>query len=143
MRTASREAGYSLLEILVVLAIIALLMTLVAPRLLGNVDKAQRTTAEAQARSLKLALDSYRLDTGRYPTEEQGLGALMDPPEGVENWFGPYMDGDAIPRDPWGGAYLYEAPRVDADGRRLPARVVSLGADGEPGGDGDGADISS
>jgi len=89
------EAGYSLLEILVVLAIIGILMGLVAPRLLGNVDKSKIIAAKAQARSIKLALDSYKVDTGRYPTETEGLSVLITPPANDDgSWFGPYMDGD-------------------------------------------------
>ena len=138
-----KDAGYSLLEILVVLAIMALLITLVAPRLLGRVDQAQVTTATAQAKSLKLALDSYRLDNGRYPTEEEGLAALMVAPDSATSWFGPYMDGDTLPVDPWGNAYIYTPPARTADGRNTSVRVVSLGSDGAPGGAGDAADISS
>jgi len=138
-----KDDGYSLLEILVVLAIMALLITLVAPRLLNRVDQAQVTTAKAQAKSLKLALDSYRLDTGRYPTGDEGLSALMIAPDSASGWYGPYMDGDTLPVDPWGNPYVYTPAERTADGRNLPVRVVSLGSDGQPGGEGDAADISS
>ncbi|MGB3456451.1 MAG: type II secretion system major pseudopilin GspG [Litorimonas sp.] len=141
-RKTDPEAGYSLLEILVVLAIIAILVTLVAPRLFSQVDRSKVTGAQAQARSLRLALDSYRLDIGRYPTQEQGLSVLVQAPDGSPNWFGPYLDGE-IPLDPWGNSYVYVEPGLDAAGRQLSPSVISYGADGAPGGSGDAADISS
>lgn len=136
------DDGYSLLEILVVLAIIATLATLVAPRLFSQVDKSRVTAAKAQAQTLRLALDAYSLDTGRYPAQNEGLDALMEPPSDTRNWFGPYLDG-AMPVDPWGNAYVYVEPQLDPSGRALSPEVISLGADGQPGGSGDGADISS
>ena len=138
-----KEAGYSLLEILVVLAIIGTLMAFVAPRLLGNVDKAQVTAARAQAKTLRLALDSYRLDTGRYPTGDEGLSALTSPPPNDNgSWYGPYMEGD-IPLDPWKNAYVYQPPIAQENGRLSTPYVISYGADGTVGGSGNNADISS
>lgn len=138
----SSEDGYSLLEILVVLVIMALLASVVAPRLFAIADRSKVTTAEAQAKGLRLALDSFRLDVGRYPTQQEGLTVLMTEPDGNLNWFGPYME-DEVPLDPWGNAYTYQAPILDSNGRALPPRVISLGADGAEGGAGDAADISS
>ena len=138
-----KEAGYSLLEILVVLAIIGTLMGLVAPRLLGNVDKAQVTAAQAQAKTLRLALDSFKLDTGRYPSGEEGLAVLVSPPAGDNgSWFGPYMEGE-IPLDPWKNAYVYQPPIAQENGRMSTPYVISYGADGTVGGSGNNADISS
>jgi len=138
-----KEAGYSLLEILVVLAIIGTLMGLVAPRLLGNVDKAQVTAAQAQAKTLRLALDSFKLDTGRYPTGEEGLAVLVSPPANDNgSWYGPYMEGD-IPLDPWKNAYVYQPPIAQENGRMSTPYVISYGADGTVGGSGNNADISS
>lgn len=136
------DAGYSLLEILVVLAIIGTLMTLVAPRLMGNVDKSKIVAAKSQARSLRLALDSFKLDTGRYPTDQEGLSALLQPPQNDNgSWFGPYMEVASIPLDPWGNSFVYEAPKATDNGRLSAPKVMSLGADNAPGGDGLNADI--
>lgn len=138
-----KEAGYSLLEILVVLAIIGTLMAFVAPRLLGNVDKAQVTAAKAQAKTLRLALDSFRLDTGRYPTGDQGLAVLVTPPQNDNgSWYGPYMEGN-IPLDPWKNVYIYQPPISLENGRMSTPAVISYGADGLVGGNGNNADISS
>ena len=140
---ANSESGYSLLEILVVLAIIATLMTLVAPRLMGNLDKSKKIAAKAQAKTLRLALDSYKLDTGRYPSVNEGLAVLINPPTGTStNWFGPYLDGD-LPNDPWNNAFIYEPPQTDQNGRTTSPKVISLGADNAVGGVGNDEDISS
>ncbi len=139
----TKDAGYSLLEILIVLAIMGLLATLVAPRLFGQFDQAKVTAAKAQAKSLRLALDSFKLDTGRYPTEQEGLTVLIEAPQSGSNvWFGPYIDGE-LPNDPWGNSFIYQTPKLDANGRELSPYVISLGADNAPGGDGNNADISS
>lgn len=138
------DAGYSLLEILVVMAIIGTLMSLVAPRLLGNVDKSKVIAAKAQARSLRLALDSYKLDTGRYPNLQEGLQALITAPQNETNgWFGPYMDVTELPKDPWGHPYQYEPPETTPSGRATSPKVTSLGADNLPGGTGFDADVTA
>jgi len=140
---SSKETGYSLLEILIVLAIMGLLATLVAPRLFTQLDKSKVTAAKAQAKSLRLALDAFRLDTGRYPTTSEGLNVLISAPSGdSENWFGPYLDGE-MPKDPWGNDFVYQIPERDSANRELSPKVLSLGADNEPGGTGNDADISS
>lgn len=142
-KTKSHEAGYSLLEILVVLAIIGTLMTLVAPRLIGQVDKSKAIAAQSQARTLRLALDSFKLDTGRYPTEQEGLAVLsVAPVNDNGSWFGPYLEGQ-VPFDPWQNAYIYQPPIAQANGRLSPPVVISYGADAVPGGTGLNADISS
>ena len=140
----NRQAGYSLLEILVVLAIMAVLATLVAPRLFNQVDRSKITTAKAQARSLKTSLDALRLDIGRYPTAEEGLSLLVAPPSDASaraSWFGPYVDGEALPVDPWGNAYVYIPPQTDESGLARGPRIVSLGADNAQGGTGLDEDI--
>lgn len=138
----TNEDGYSLLEILVVLAIMAVLASVVAPRLFSQVDRSKITAAKAQTKSLRLALDTFRLDTGRYPTEEEGLGSLVENRSNINGWIGPYLDGN-LPKDPWGNDFLYRAPVIGAGSRPLPPQVISLGSDGEVGGDGDAEDISS
>jgi general secretion pathway protein G len=129
--------GYSLLEILIVVAIIGLLVTLVAPQLFGRLDQSRVTAAQAQVRSLRAALDSFRLDIGHYPSVEEGLSALVTAPQGDETqtWRGPYLDGGRVPMDPWGKPYVYSPE----DGTR-PA-IYSYGADGAPGGSGTAKDV--
>lgn len=138
----TNEDGYSLLEILVVLAIMAVLASVVAPRLFSQVDKAKITAAKSQVKALRLALDAYRLDSGRYPSAEEGLSLLVTKPSGDGSWFGPYLDGD-LPVDPWEAPYVYVPSRLDQNGSSLAPRVISLGSDGLEGGTGDAADISS
>lgn len=138
-----KEAGYSLLEILVVLAIIGTLMGLVAPRLLGNVDKSKVVAAKAQTKNLRLALDSFKLDTGRYPTSEEGLRVLVNAPANDNgNWYGPYLDGE-LPADPWNNDFVYQAPQQGENGRVISPKIISLGADNAVGGAGLDADIHS
>ncbi len=142
-RRAAR--GFSLLEMLVVLAIMGILATLVAPRLFNQVDRSKITAAKAQARSIKTSLDAMRLDLGRYPTAEEGLALLVSPPADPTlrgSWLGPYLDGD-LPNDPWGQPYRYEPPRRDDAGFALKPRVFTYGADDEEGGVGLDADIEA
>lgn len=133
-----RQAGFTLLELLVVLVIIGLLLGLVGMRLLSNVDRGKVTTATAQARVLKTALDTMHLDLGRFPTKAEGLPLLVTPPKdggAARRWMGPYLEG-GVPNDPWDRPYLFETD----EGTRQ-ARISSLGADGKPGGNGADADI--
>lgn len=126
--------GYSLLEILVVLAIIAVLATLVGPRLFSQLDKSKIVTARSQIQTLATALDSLMLDLGRYPTASEGLTLLMTAPAdqtATTKWRGPYLNA-AVPADPWGNPYVYEAPTSSSADR---PKIKSLGPDGAPGGD--------
>ena len=141
MRLRSRRrlrAGVTLIEMLVVLAIIALFAALVAPRMLRRGDEARVTAAKAQVNSFMTALGAYKLDTSQYPTTEQGLAALRVKPEGLDQWNGPYLPKD-IPPDPWGRAYLYKYPGEHGD----EPDIISYGADGQVGGDGINGDILS
>ena len=136
-----RSAAFTLIEVLVVVVVIALLATVVAPNLFRNVDDARVATAKTQIESLATALDAYRLDNGRYPTTAQGLDALWEKPsvDPPANWRAPYVR-KAIPMDPWGRAYVYRSPGTEsATGYDL----LSLGADGRPGGAGENADLTS
>jgi general secretion pathway protein G len=126
-----------LLELLVVLLIIALLAGYVGPRLFGEVGKARIQTTKSQMKTLADALDHFRLDTGRYPSTEEGLQALVRKPGALANWSGPYLQKD-VPFDPWGRAYVYAAPGDDGHEFRL----LSYGMDGVPGGTGENVDIS-
>jgi len=132
------ERGITLIEMLVVVTIIALFAALVAPRMMGQADKAKRTAARAQIESFMTALGAYKLDTGTYPTTDQGLNALRVKPESATQWAGPYLPKD-IPMDPWGRPFLYKYPGEHGD----EPDIISLGADGQPGGEGNNADIFS
>jgi len=140
---ARGEEGYSLLEILVVLAIIGTLMGLVAPRLLGNVDKSKIVAAKAQVRTLGLQVQSFQLDMGRFPTETEGLQVLVSAPaDDTGNWLGPYLDDNVIPKDPWGFDFVYEPATIGKNGNQLKPKVTTLGADNAPGGSGSNQDIT-
>jgi general secretion pathway protein G len=133
-----RQAGITLIEMLVVVTIIALFAALVAPRMLRKSDTARVTAARAQINSFMTALGTYKLDTGLFPTTEQGLQALRAKPEGVNSWQGPYLPQE-IPTDPWGRPYLYKYPGEHGD----EPDVISYGADGQPGGESINTDIVS
>ena len=131
--------GFTLLEMIVVLVIIGLIMGLVGPRLFNQADKAKVQTAETQVKMLKGALETMRLDTGRYPTQEEGLGLLVQPPSDAklaQRWKGPYLE-DGLPEDPWGNAYQYDPRQSGSHSFAL----YSLGADGRSGGEGYDADV--
>ena len=140
-----RREGFSLLEILVVLAIIALIAAVVGPRLFAQLDRSKTTTARIQAKAVAAALDTMRIDIGRLPTQQEGLNLLLQgDATAVPGWQGPYME--ALPSDPWGRPYVYAAPS-EASGATPSgggsARVLSYGADGQEGGTGVNADVSS
>ena len=132
------QSGVTLIEMLVVVTIIGLFVALVAPGLWKNVDKGRVTAARTQIHNFMVALGSYKLDTGMFPTTEQGLQALRVKPEGVNQWNGPYMPQD-IPKDPWGRDYGYKFPGEHGD----EPDIVCFGQDGQPGGEGLNADILS
>lgn len=141
-RPRSLRGGFTLIEILVVIVVISLLAALVAPNVFRHVGEAKAAAAKSQIEMLGAALDAYRLDNGRYPTTDQGLNALWEEPTTEPrptNWQGPYTR-KAIPLDPWSHPYVYASPgQVHAKGYDL----VSYGADGLPGGEGDDADYSN
>lgn len=137
-RRTRRQAGVTLIEMLVVVTIIALFAAIVAPRMLRRADAARQTAARAQINSFMTALGAYKLDTGVFPSTEIGLKALREKPQAVNNWQGPYLPQD-VPNDPWGRAYQYRYPGEHGD----EPDVVSLGADGQIGGDAMNTDIVS
>lgn len=134
----NRRAGVTLIEMLVVVVIIGLFVAIVGPKLFSNVDKAKVVAAKTQIESFVNALGQYHLDTGTYPTTEQGLAALRAQPSGVEQWHGPYLQKD-FAADPWGHPYLYKYPGEHGD----EPDIMSYGADGQPGGSDYNSDIAS
>jgi general secretion pathway protein G len=122
------ERGYTLIEILVVLTIISLLMALVGPRVLNYLSDSKVKTTRIQIESFSSALDLYFLDTGRYPSTNEGLSALVKKPDSTLSWNGPYLKGSVVPSDPWGRAYVYVSP-----GEQGPYDIKSLGPDGREG----------
>lgn len=129
-------AGFTLLELLVVMVIIGLLASYVGPKYFAQVGKSEIKTARAQLDALEKALDQYRLDTGHYPTTEQGLAALNAMPANEPKWEGPYLK-KKVPPDPWGNPYIYKIPGEHGSEFDL----YSYGKDGQPGGEGEAADI--
>ncbi|HVV45894.1 MAG TPA: type II secretion system major pseudopilin GspG [Bryobacteraceae bacterium] len=132
------RAGVTLIEMLVVVVIIAVFAAVVGPRLLNQGDKARVVAAKQQIENFQLALGQYHLDTGSYPSTEQGLAALRTQPSGVEQWHGPYLQKDVAP-DPWSHSYVYKFPGDHGD----EPDIISYGADGQPGGTDLNADIVS
>src|SRR4051812_13294538 len=136
--TAARKAGgFTLLELLVVIVIIGLLAAYVGPKYFAQLGKSEVTIAKAQIEAFSKALDTYRLDVGRYPTTEEGLGALLTKPPSAPKWNGPYLQ-KAVPADPWSHPYIYRAPGSKGD-----YDILSYGRDGQPGGTAEDADISN
>lgn len=133
-----KRGGFTLVELLVVLVILSLIMGLVGPRVLAYLSDARSKSARLQIESLASALDLFYLDTGRYPTTSEGLGALVAKVPNVDRWNGPYLNQTTLPVDPWGNSYEYRSP-----GETGPYEIVSLGADGRKGGTGDDEDIKS
>ena len=137
MKILRKEKGFTLIELLIVMVILGLLAALVGPRMFGKVGKAKQKAAKAQISLFETTLDTYRLDIGKYPTTEQGLQALRVKPDDGKKWDGPYLPKD-VPLDPWGNPYVYESPGEHGD-----YDIVSLGADGNPEGEGEDTDIVS
>ena len=137
MKTTNNESGFTLIEILVVIALIALLASLVGPKLFSKLGSSKVKAAKVQIQMLETSLDAFRLDIGRYPSGTEGLQVLWDNPGNLINWDGPYLP-KPVKQDPWGNPYLFHSPGPDAK----PFDLLSLGADGEPGGVGENADSS-
>jgi len=137
-RQKNARAGVTLIEMLVVVVIIAVFAAVVAPRLLSQGDKARVVAAKQQIENVQLALGQFHLDTGTYPTTEQGIQALRVAPDGMQQWHGPYLQKD-LGNDPWGHPYVYKFPGEHGD----EPDILSYGADGQPGGTDLNTDIVS
>ena len=138
-RSRRRVAGYTLIELLVVLVILGLLVGVVGPQIFPYLGRGKSETAALQIKSLEAAIDLFRLDVLRLPTQQEGLEVLVKKPEGVSRWTGPYLKGGRIPLDPWDRAYVYRIPSLSGGDYDL----FSLGADGREGGEGENRDITN
>lgn len=132
------QTGFTLIELLVVLAIISLMAGLVGPKVMKHLGDAKTKAARLQISDLGIALDSYKLDVGRYPNSNEGLSALVEQPSGVNGWSGPYLSKNKIPKDPWEVDYKYRSP-----GEHGSFDIVSLGSDNREGGEGEDRDVVS
>jgi general secretion pathway protein G len=132
------QQGFTLVEMLVVITIIGLIMGLIGPRVLNYLSESKVKAAKIQLQSFAGALDLFYLDAGRFPSTSEGLSALMQRTPGVAAWNGPYLKGNSLPNDPWNHPYMYRAP-----GDRAPYEILSYGSDGQEGGSGIAADIST
>jgi general secretion pathway protein G len=137
-RNRDAEAGFTLVEMLVVMAILVLLASMVAPRVIGYVGGSRTKAAKVQIEGLITAMELFKLDTGRYPNESEGIHALIERPAGIVAWNGPYLKKDLIPVDPWGTPYRYRFPGQFGD-----FDIYSLGADIKEGGEGEDKDVAS
>ncbi len=132
------EAGFTLVELLVVMVILVLLASLVAPRVIGYLGSSKTKTAKIQIESLTTSLELFKLDAGRYPNSQEGLDALVKKPATISTWNGPYLKKSKVPNDPWGNAYSYKQP-----GEKDEFDIISFGADGKSGGDNENRDIAN
>lgn len=133
-----RQRGFTLMELLVVLAILGLLVSLVGPQVLNQLGGAKTKTAKIQIKDLEQALEMYKLDVGRFPSTNESLDALIAKPGNATGWNGPYLKGGKVPQDPWNRKYHYKYP-----GEQAEIDIFSYGQNGSPGGDGEGSDVNS
>jgi general secretion pathway protein G len=138
-RARPRARGMTLIEILVVLVLIGVVLGIVGGNFIGKGEKAKADAAKIEMGQIGQTLDLYKLETGRYPTTQEGLQALISAPAGVTNWNGPYWKKTAVPKDPWGNDYRYASPGQN----NTPYEIASYGADGREGGEGPNKDIST
>lgn len=137
-RRRKTEAGFTLVELLVVMAILALLASLIAPRVLDYLAASRTKTAKLQIENIGTSLQLFKLDTGRYPKTHEGLDALVTKNDAFENWSGPYLKGGRVPEDPWGNAYRFTYP-----GRHVEFDIFSFGADNQQGGTDENQDVTN
>lgn len=136
-----RQRGFTLIEIMIVMVIIAMLAALVGPRVMGALGSSKIKATRIQLETLSNAVEAFHLDTGRFPTQQEGLIVLVDNPAAtpIKNWHGPYLKKNRIPSDEWGNPFVYEIPSK----HKMAFDIYSLGADGKPEGSGDDADLGS
>ncbi len=139
MQKKNKQNGMTLIELLVVLVILGLIASLAGPQVMKYLGGAKTDTAKQQVHLFDEVLDGYKLDNARYPSTQEGLESLVKAPAGASNWRGPYLKKNTIPKDPWGNDYKYTSP--GEQGRNY--EIVSMGADGKPGGEGENKDINS
>ena len=132
------QHGFTLIELLVVLVILGLLASLAGPKVMNYLGGAKSDSAHLQVEEFGASLDLFKLETGRYPTTQEGLDALVQAPAGLTGWNGPYLKKKTVPKDPWGNEYIYVSP-----GQHGPYDLSSLGADNREGGDGENKDLTS
>ena len=132
------QHGFTLIELLVVLVILGLLASLAGPKVMNYLGGAKSDSAHLQVEEFGASLDLFKLETGRYPTTQEGLQALVQAPAGLTGWNGPYLKKKTLPKDPWGNEYIYVSP-----GQHGPYDLSSLGADNREGGDGENKDLTS
>ncbi len=137
LKNNKRQGGFTLMELLVVLAILGLLMSLVGPQVLNQLGGAKTKTAGIQIKDLEQALEMYKLDVGRFPSNQEGLSALVNKPGSATGWNGPYLKSD-VPLDPWNREYHYKYP-----GQHGELDIYSYGANGSPGGEGEDSDVGN
>lgn len=136
--TSRNDDGFTLVELLVVMAILVLLAGVVGPRVLNYLGSSKSKAAKVQIEALATSLELFHIDVGRYPSTSEGLRALVAKPASAAVWNGPYLKKSEVPVDPWGRDFVYAAP-----GKRGPFDLSSLGADGAPGGEGENADVTN
>ncbi len=132
------QSGFTLIELLVVLAILGMIVAFVTPQVLKYLGRAKTDSAHIQIENIAGALDLYRLDIGRYPTQAEGLQSLVEHPVGLDAWNGPYLKQKSLPPDPWGRPFIYKIP-----GDHGEYDLYTLGADGVPGGTGENQDVTN
>lgn len=137
-RLGKLQRGFTLIELLVVLVILGLLASLAGPKIMGYLGGAKSDSAKLQVEQFGASLDLFKLETGRYPTTQEGLQALVQAPSGVTGWNGPYLKKNVVPKDPWGNEYHYVSP-----GQHGPYDLSSLGADNKEGGEGENKDLTN
>lgn len=135
---SNKKRGFTLIELMVVILILAILAALIVPRVMGRTGQAKVAKAKSDIATLYSSVQQFHLDTDRYPTQEEGLQALRTAPSDVKNWHGPYLE-RAISNDPWGNPYVYAYPGANGD----QPTITSYGSDGQPGGTDDAADLTS
>lgn len=137
-----RRTGFTLFEMIIVVAILGLLVALVAPRLTGNLEKSKITTTKTQIANLSTSIEQFYLEVGRYPSREEGLDALIERPQSVaeDKWNGPYTEKDVLPHDGWDRPFEYDPPDDENKNRYV---IRSLGADGQTGGEKTNTDLTN